>query len=220
MEAAKAAPRLAPLLLAASVVLTAGAGAVYGVGQQAARRTVEDAPRALLAQTIQLLSTGQPPEAAVPRSTSDLGSSSVPFAIVYDSRHTVLASSAVLRGSPPLLPPGVLDDAAVSGEDAVTWQPAAGVREAVVARPWHSATTQGVAVAGTSLVAAERRTDALRSGVAIGWLLALLAMALTAVATARHRRSGRAAAPGPGLPKAETVSRTDDGDRPGGRSSG
>ncbi len=95
-----------PLLLAGSVVLTAGAGAVYGVGQQAARRTVEDAPRALLTQTIHLLSADRSPEAVVPGPTSDLGSSSLPFAIVYDSRHTVLASSAVLSGSVPPAAPG------------------------------------------------------------------------------------------------------------------
>lgn len=196
MEAAKAAPRLVSLLLAGSVVLTAGAGAVYGVGQQAVRRTVEDAPRALLTRTIQLLSAGESPEAVVPGPPSDLGSSSLPFAIVYDSRHTILASSAVLAGSTPPLPPGVLDVAAASGEHTVTWQPAAGVREAVVASPWRSPTAQGVAVAGISLAAAERRTDALRSGVAIGWLLAWLAMMLAAAETARRRRLGGTAAPG------------------------
>ncbi len=110
--------------------------------------------------------------------------------------------------------------AAASGEHAVTWQPSAGVREAVVASPWPSATAQGVAVAGISLAAAERRTDALRSGVAIGWVLAWLAMMLAAAVTARHRRFGGAAAPGPGSTRAETVSRTDDAGRPGARSSG
>jgi hypothetical protein len=173
-----------------AVLLTAVGIVVYGVGQQAARRAVDDVPRAMLEQTRSRLSAGVTPATAVGGPTVDLTTSGAPFVLVYDSNHTLVASTATIAGAVPNLPPGVLDDAVARGEDRVSWQPRADVREAVVATPWRSLSAQGVVVAGASLAATEERTSALRDRVGVGWLLAELALT-TAVtfAAVRHARA-------------------------------
>lgn len=150
--------------MAGAVLLSVGAVVAYGVGQQAARTTIDDSPRAALEQSRVLLTAGAPPGAAAAGPAVGLAPGNPTFVIVYDGEHRVLASSAALSGSVPDVPPGVLDVAAVRGEDRVTWQPAAGIREAVVAAPGRSAVSHGVVVAGTSLTATENRTGVLRDG--------------------------------------------------------
>ena len=97
----------------------------------------------------------------------ELASDNATFVIVYDGQHHVLASSAELFGSVPNVPPGVLDDAMARGEDRVTWQPTVAIRQAIVAGPWTTATSQGVVLAGTSLTATESRTSELREWVRV-----------------------------------------------------
>lgn len=162
-----------------SALVAAVALLVYGVGQQAARRAIDDGPRALLQQTRAMLAAEVPPSVAAARPTVDLATSDAPFVIIYDAEHSVLSSSATISGSVPHLPPGVLDEASARGEDRVTWQPAAAVREAVVAGPWQSATARGVVVAGISLAATEDRTAKLRNWVGLAWLLVELALTAT-----------------------------------------
>jgi hypothetical protein len=171
------------------MLLTAVGIVVYGVGQQAARRAIDDVPRALLEQARDRLSAGVTPATAVGGPTVDPTTSGAPFVLVYDSDHTLVASTATIAGAVPNLPPGVLDDAVARGEDRVSWQPRADVRESVVATPWRSLSAQGVVVAGASLTATEDRSGALRDRVGVGWLLAELGLtagvALAAVRRAR-----------------------------------
>lgn len=174
MDTGRLPPRLVHRWVAVVVLLSAAALVVYVVGQQMARRTVDDGPRALLDQTRGMLAAGASPAAITAGPVVDLDTSSAMFLIIYDADHVLLASSAALAGSSPQVPPGVLDEAVVRGEDRVTWQPAAGVREAVVASPWQSATSRGVVVAGTSLTTSESRTGTLRGWVGLTWLLAVL----------------------------------------------
>jgi hypothetical protein len=177
-----------------ALLLTAVGVVVYGVGQQAARRAVDDVPRALLEQARDRLSAGVAPATAVGGPTVDLSTSGAPFLLVYDSGHHLVASTATIAGAVPNLPPGVLDDAVARGEDRVSWQPRANVREAVVATPWRSPTAQRVVVAGASLAATETRTGALRDRVGVGWLLAELGLtAAVALAAARRVRADTSA---------------------------
>ncbi len=190
MDTGRIPPRLVYAWVVGAVLLTAIGIVVYGVGQQAARRAVDDVPRAMLEQTRGRLSSGVTPSAAVGGPTVDLTNSDAPFVLVYDSDHALVASSATVAGAVPKLPPGVLDAAVARGEDRVSWQPRPDVREAVVAAPWRSATAQGVVVAGASLAATEDRTGALRNRVALGWFLAELALtAAITVAAVRHVRT-------------------------------
>jgi hypothetical protein len=65
-----------------------------------------------------------------------LSPQSAPFVIVYDAAHRVLPTTAPLDETTPGLPSGTLDDAVSRGGTSVTLRPRAGVREAVIARPW------------------------------------------------------------------------------------
>jgi hypothetical protein len=86
------------------------------------------------------------------------------------------SSGVTLAAEPPTLPSGVLDAAVAGGENHVSWQPAAGVREAVVALPWGDGRSSGVVVAGASLQPTEIRSHALLEGAALGWLILVSAV--------------------------------------------
>ena len=93
-----------------------------------------------------------------PPAKIDVASSLAPFVMVFDDAGNVLASSGLLNGQNPPLPPGVLDFTRSHGEDRVTWTPEAGVRiAAVVVRSEGS--KPGFVLAGRSLREAEKRVD-------------------------------------------------------------
>jgi hypothetical protein len=58
------------------------------------------------------------------------------------------------------------------GEDRITWQPAEGVRHAIVVDRYQG----GFVVGGRSLTAVERNEDALLRWVVIGWLAGIAAI--------------------------------------------
>jgi hypothetical protein len=160
--------------LPVSVVATVLAGTSYATTQQVTRSSVDDAPRALAQRAADTLSRGGKPSALTPGPPVDLATDLGPFLMVFGPQGGVRASSAQLDGLLPVIPPGVLAEARQHGVDQVTWQPRAGVREAVIAMPWHSATTAGVVVAGASLGPAEARVDRLTLFVFAGWLVAMI----------------------------------------------
>ena len=90
-----------------------------------------------------------------------------PFTAVYDEQGTLLASNGSLDGKAPVVPLGVLRSARATGRDAVTWQPRAGVRVALVVLPWHG----GTIAAGRSLRVIETRIDAIGALMGLGWLV-------------------------------------------------
>jgi hypothetical protein len=111
--------------------------------------------------------------------------------IVYDRAHRVLASGATVAGEPPVMPSGVLDAAVAGGENDVSWQPRAGVREAVVALPWMDSRSSGVVVAGASLQPTETRSHTLLGGAVIGWLIMVCAVTVVILRVNTGRLSVR-----------------------------
>jgi hypothetical protein len=158
------------------VLITAAATGSYVIGQQAGRLGADDVPRAMAARAAEQLSQGMSPAQAVGASPSNLVTDPTPFVIVYDRAHRVLASGATVAAEPPALPSGVLDAAVAGGEHHVSWQPIAGVREAVVALSWGDGRSSGVVVAGASLQPTETRSRLLLGGAVIGWLILLSAV--------------------------------------------
>jgi hypothetical protein len=158
------------------VLITAAAAGGYVIGQQAGRRAADDVPRAMATRAVGQLSQGLAGAQVVGASPVDLGADMSPFVIVYDRAHHLLASGATVAGEPPALPRGVLDAAVAGGENHVSWQPMAGVREAVVALPWGDGRSSGVVVAGASLQPTENRSRALLWGAVIGWLIMVCAV--------------------------------------------
>jgi hypothetical protein len=136
------------------------------------------------------LSSGMLPSQVATAAPLDLVADPGPFVVVYDRSHTVLASSTLVDGRLPSLPAGVLDDAVASGERHVSWQPLAGVREAVVALPWNAGGSSGVVVAGTSLAPSESRSRTLFWAVVVVWLVSVAGIASLFLSSERQGRSG------------------------------
>jgi hypothetical protein len=99
------------------------------------------------------LAGGASVDSLVPSAKVDIATSLAPFLMVYDDDGKILASSAVMHGGNPSIPPGVLDYTRQHGEDRVSWQPENGIRiAAVVAHYEH-----GFVLAGRSLCEVEKR---------------------------------------------------------------
>jgi hypothetical protein len=170
------------------LLVTLAAGTIYLVAQQVGRRAADDIPRVLVAQVVADLGQG-PATGDLPVSgpASPLSSQSTPFVIVYDPAHAVVRSSVRLDETTPGVPAGVLDEAVSRGETRVTWQPRAGVREAVVAQPWSGPAGSGVVVAGLGLGPTEDRAGAVLRLVLAGWAVAVAALTVSLVALRRSR---------------------------------
>ncbi|GAC1372047.1 MAG: hypothetical protein NVSMB39_6280 [Candidatus Saccharimonadales bacterium] len=112
---------------------------VYASVQQALRMSANDPQVQLAEDTAAALSLGQTPGSLVTGLAVDMRRSLAPFLIITDSSRHILASNVQLDGAVPLPPTGSFDTArsgqrlnAPTGENRITWEPAPGVREAVV----------------------------------------------------------------------------------------
>lgn len=158
-----------PLALAITVL----SGMVYVAVQQNYRMSAND-PQVQLAEDFAVgIANNQ--KLPLPENRIDIAKSLSLFAIILDENGKTMYSSAFLDGKAVLPPSGVLTYAQVHGEDRVTWQPKAGVREAIVVVPAHNNTTKkaGYVIIGRSLREVESRIDKLTKITAIGWLAAL-----------------------------------------------
>lgn len=127
------------------------------------------------------LSSGASPTSVVPPTQVDIGRSPDSYVIVVDAQHRVLASSAELAGDAVVPPGGVFDFVRDHGEDVITWQPAAGVRSAIVVEAFQG----GYVVVGRSLADTEAAESRLPAIVLACWAAALAAIAGAAVLSAR-----------------------------------
>lgn len=168
--------------VAAYVLFALALGTVYFVVQHDGRNAVEDGPRALLSAAD---TSGQPHHL-------DLSGYQGVFWMRYDAGDRPTGGNGYLHGALAAVPRGVLDDARRNGEDAVTWQPAEGLRFAIVAQPQRGG---DVVVAGQSL----QRTELRASQTLIVIVLALIgglvvagaAIGVDAVVTAAAARASR-----------------------------
>ena len=127
------------------------------------------------------LSAGASPKSLVAADPIDIGSSSDTYLIVVDSNGNVLASSATLGGATVIPPPGVFDFVRGHGEDVLSWQPAAGVRSAIVVDSFRG----GYVVAGRSLVWTEDAEGTLAVWALVAWAAALVVVGVVVFAGAR-----------------------------------
>jgi len=153
-----------------SGLLTLGALAGYAVVQQALR-TAADHPQVEMARAAAArLSAGASPQSVVPSSPIDIGSSSATYLIVLDPSGTPLASSALLNGSAVTPPSGVFAYVRDRGEDMISWQPAPGVRSAIVVDSFSG----GYVVAGRSLQWTEQAESELGFWAIGAWVVAMV----------------------------------------------
>jgi hypothetical protein len=153
--------------IAAGATVLAGTG--YVIGQQTLRHSA-DHPQVEMARSAAAgLDSGASPASVVPTQAIDIAQSSEPFVIVIDGSGRVLASSATLAGAPVVPPSGVFDYVRAHGEDLISWQPAPGVRSAIVVDAYHG----GFVVAGRSLKQTEDQESGLLLWAGMGWVAAI-----------------------------------------------
>jgi hypothetical protein len=179
------------LPIAAAVVVLAGL--VYATVQQSLRSGADDPQLQMAGDLAAQLSAGAEPAALVGSGRVELATSLSPFATVFDTNGTVLASTARLdgRAEPPVPPAGVLRAAQTHGRNSLSWQPRPGVRAAIVVQRWQAADGQGAGtvLVGRSLKEVERREQLtlLASAGGMGVALAGTAAACLAAAWVRRR---------------------------------
>lgn len=176
---------LAWLPTAAVVAMT---GLVYVTVQQSLRSGANDPQIQMAGDFAAQLGGGADPVALLGTSKVDLATSLSPYAIVFDDAGHPLASTGVLGGAVPAPPAGVLR-AARDHRNELTWQPASGVRSAIVVEPFHAGARSGVVLVGRSLTEVEKREDFLfwMTTAALVGGLGVTALACLAVAWLRPR---------------------------------
>jgi hypothetical protein len=174
------AKRVLAAWLPLAAVATALCCTLYVVVQQSYRMGANDLPSQLAEDAAAAMGRGESVAAVVGSATVDIGASLAPFVAVFDGDGVLVESSARLAGTTPAPPKGVLAEARAKGRNAVTWQPASGVRLATVTvlAPGDGGNT---VMAGHSLRATEEHIDQLALLVTLGWA-ATLAGTLAAVA--------------------------------------
>jgi len=162
--------RALPLWIVLSGIATVAAIAGLVVVQQQLRGAANHPQVEMARQAAGNLNAGANPQSVVNGVPVDIASSSDTYLIVVDSNGALLASSAELDGKAVIPPSGVFAYVRAHGEDMISWQPAAGVRSAIVVDSFHG----GYVVAGRSLTGTEQAEDALGLWAIFGWAAVVL----------------------------------------------
>lgn len=165
--------------LVLAVITTLMCGLVYVAVQQSFRQSANDPQIQLSQDAASLLNTGVTPEAikfpqlSVSDDVVNLQESLAPFFLIADENGKTVAGNGFLNGELPDLPIGVYDFVKNHGEDRVTWQPQADVREAAVVTSYKNGDKSGYVVVGRSLREVEARESQLRQEVLLAWFVAV-----------------------------------------------
>jgi hypothetical protein len=158
------------------IAVTLICGVIYGTVQQNYRQTLNDPQIQIAEDTSAELSSGASTSSVVPQAKINIAQSLAPWVAVYDVNGNVIASDGVLNGSMPQPPKGVFTDLAnainQTGENRLTWQPASGVRQAIVVIQIQNG---GFVVAGRNMREVEGREQDLGLIICIGWLSTIAA---------------------------------------------
>ena len=188
-----------------AIVTTIICGLVYLAVQQDLRMTANDELVQISEDVSALLAAGTPVQEILPPSNPiDISKSLAVYIAVYDASGTPLASTAMLNGAVPVPPASVFASAKAGGEDRLTWQPAPGVRSAVVVNhyavssaanpalgpnasstPNTSATTGGYVLVGRSLREIDNHESQAEAEAAGAWILCLALSFATIYVTRR-----------------------------------
>lgn len=175
-----------------AIAITLICGLVYLAVQQDMRIGANDPQIQIVEDSVAALSNGSTMQSVVPPYKIDMAKSLAPYIMVFDQNGQLVASSVTLNGQDPTLPSGVFDYAKNHRDSRLTWQPASGVRSAVVVMKYSGAASQGFVLVGRSLREVENRENWLTIQVTAVWL-ATIFITFTAVAffefiTSRKRR--------------------------------
>lgn len=142
-----------------AIIIVIFSGLVYGTVQQVYRQSANDPQIQIAEDLATAIAQGQPADQIVPvQGTTELANTLSPFVMIYNATSTLIGSSALLDGKNPSFPTSVFDYVKAHGQWRQTWQPAPGVREAVVVQAF-SGTSSGFLVVGRSLKEIEVREN-------------------------------------------------------------
>ena len=174
-----------PLAAGLTVVLITA----FTMTQQSLRLGANAAPAQLAYDAQITVFTGQDPAENFGNKKTEISSTLFPFLMVFDENGQLTFSSATLFGNPPELPAGVLEYTREHHEDRITWQPAPGVREALVIV--HMA-DGGFVAGGQSLRETENTIKTIQTLGLVGWVGAMgLTLALAVLLNWLGYKSGK-----------------------------
>jgi hypothetical protein len=140
---------------------------VYLVAQQTIRLGANAEPMRLATDIRNKLQSGQNAETIFADGKSDAIISLNSFAMVFDSKMNLVATSGTLRGDLPVYPSGVFDRVQPGVEARVTWQPEPSQRFATVAVKYDG----GYVVGAQSLKEPEKLIEFIGDLVVLAWLV-------------------------------------------------
>lgn len=153
-----------------AVLIILMSGVMYASVQNVLRTDAND-PQIQMAQDASAaLGSGANPQNVLPVSTVNIAQSLAPYMIIYDTNGQVVASSAVLNGQTPIVPPGVLTSARTMDVNWLTWQPQPGVRSAIAVVAYHG----GYVLVGRSLRLVEQRETDLEQIIGLASIIMLV----------------------------------------------
>jgi hypothetical protein len=168
----------------AFILVTIIHSVIYFGIQQTYRTGADDPQTALIDEISHDLENNLPVDRFFSAAAADLKWSSMPFVALYDSSQRPLRSSASINSKFPLLPAGVLDEAARTGSNHVTWQPDAGTRLAIVVKRLNKGPV-AFAASGRSLHYVEMRTSSLLKMIFLSWTACILILGIHLVIVTR-----------------------------------
>lgn len=162
-----------------AIIIVIFSGLAYATVQQAYRQSANDPQIQIAEDLASAISQGQPADQIVPaQGTTELAGTLSPFVMIYSATSTLIGSSALLDGKNPSFPTSVFDYVKAHGQWRQTWQPAPGVREAVVVKAFSGASS-GFLVVGRSLKEIEVRES---QTLLLSGLAGIIALVLTFIA--------------------------------------
>ncbi len=170
----------APLVLIATLVL----GVSYVNDQQTLRQLAYEPQNYVTADTaLRLAAAGAIPESGF-SSAVPIEQDPAVYLTFYNASGTPVAGTGILNGQPPVLPAGVLATAKTKGIDRLTWEPAKGVRQAIVVMP----AADGWVMSGRSLAFTEAQEQQLLLRTVLGWVITVILIALVTVLLTWRKR--------------------------------
>ncbi len=162
------------IIFATSMTLVCGI--IYVTVQQNYRLSANDPQLQLAGDAAVALSKGADPKTLAGSQSVEISESLSAYLVIYDTAGHQLASGANLNGIPLRIPAGVITYVTKNGKDAATWQPAPGVRQAMVG-VLSPGQHRFIAFSGRSLSIVEERINLLRKQVLLGWIVSLIGIA-------------------------------------------
>lgn len=161
-----------PLAFAVTVVCALA----YAAVQQDYRQSANDPQIQMAEDAAAALAAGTAPQTLISSNTVDIGDSLAPYLVFYSASGTPIMGNGLLNGTLPNLPQGLFTYVAGAGEDHVTWQPTANIREAavIVRVGGPDAEATGFVLASRSLREVELRESQLEVTTDIAWIIALV----------------------------------------------